>query len=98
MDGRLALCSSSPGRASFAMTITSALIGGLLAIANRRVLVWGIAYSPLAVARARAGQRPPNNMINDYFDTIGGVDTEAYVRTKYAPHRHLLEPDLEGKA
>jgi len=25
-------------------------------------------------------------MINDYFDTIGGVDTEAYIRTQYAPH------------
>src|SRR5205823_3069624 len=27
-----------------------------------------------------------NNMINDYFDTIGGIDTEAYIRTQYAPH------------
>ena len=27
-----------------------------------------------------------NNMINDYFDTIGGVDTEGYTRTLYAPH------------
>ena len=27
-----------------------------------------------------------NNMINDYFDTTGGVDTEDYVRALYAPH------------
>ena len=27
-----------------------------------------------------------NNMINDYFDTIGGVDTAEYTRTLYAPH------------
>jgi 1,4-dihydroxy-2-naphthoate polyprenyltransferase len=25
-------------------------------------------------------------MINDYFDTTGGVDTEGYVRALYAPH------------
>jgi 1,4-dihydroxy-2-naphthoate octaprenyltransferase len=25
-------------------------------------------------------------MINDYFDTTGGVDTESYTRTQYAPH------------
>ena len=27
-----------------------------------------------------------NNMINDYFDLGGGVDTAAYVRAQYAPH------------
>ena len=27
-----------------------------------------------------------NNMINDYFDTTSGVDTEGYVRALYAPH------------
>ena len=27
-----------------------------------------------------------NNMINDYFDTTGGIDTEGYVRALYAPH------------
>src|SRR4029450_7755040 len=27
-----------------------------------------------------------NNMINDYFDMTGGVDTEGYVRALYAPH------------
>ena len=27
-----------------------------------------------------------NNMINDYFDLEGGVDTDDYVRALYAPH------------
>jgi 1,4-dihydroxy-2-naphthoate octaprenyltransferase len=27
-----------------------------------------------------------NNMINDYFDLEGGVDTDEYVRALYAPH------------
>ena len=27
-----------------------------------------------------------NNVINDYFDTTGGVDTDDYVRALYAPH------------
>jgi 1,4-dihydroxy-2-naphthoate octaprenyltransferase len=27
-----------------------------------------------------------NNMINDYFDLEGGVDSDGYVRTRYAPH------------
>ena len=27
-----------------------------------------------------------NNMINDFFDTLHGVDTEGYPRTQYGPH------------
>src|SRR5258707_11652147 len=27
-----------------------------------------------------------NNMINDFFDTAGGVDTAEYTRALYAPH------------
>ena len=27
-----------------------------------------------------------NNMINDYFDLEGGIDTDDYVRAQYAPH------------
>ncbi len=67
----------------FSMTITSALIGGLLAAATAPECRWGwftLAVIGLVLAHAT------NNMINDYFDTIGGVDTEAYVRTQYAPH------------
>lgn len=67
----------------FSMTITSALIGGLLAAAKAPEAHWGwfaLAVIGLVVAHAT------NNMINDYFDTIGGVDTEQYTRTLYAPH------------
>ena len=57
----------------FSMTITSALIGGLLAARDgAEAPHWGyfaLALLGLVVAHAA------NNMINDYFDTIGGVDT-----------------------
>jgi len=67
----------------FSMTITSALIGGLLAAATAADPHWGyfaLALLGLVIAHAN------NNMINDYFDTIGGVDTAAYTRAQYAPH------------
>jgi 1,4-dihydroxy-2-naphthoate octaprenyltransferase len=70
------------------MTIWSGLIGGLLAVEANRVsggapVDWSlflIAVVGLVLAHAA------NNMINDYFDTTGGVDTEGYVRALYAPH------------
>jgi len=67
----------------FSMTITSALIGGLLAAATAADPRWGwfaLALVGLVLAHAT------NNMINDYFDTTGGVDTAAYTRALYAPH------------
>jgi 1,4-dihydroxy-2-naphthoate octaprenyltransferase len=74
--------------AVFPMTIWSGLIGGLLAVEANRVgggapVDWGlfmIAVVGLVLAHAA------NNMINDYFDTTGGIDTEGYVRALYAPH------------
>ena len=56
----------------FSMTITSGLVGGLLAAATADAADWGLftlALLGLVVAHAA------NNMINDYFDTTGGVDT-----------------------
>src|SRR5690349_19061881 len=67
----------------FSMTITSGLIGGLLAAATATHPNWGyfaLAILGLVVAHAA------NNMINDYFDTAGGVDTAEYTRALYAPH------------
>jgi 1,4-dihydroxy-2-naphthoate octaprenyltransferase len=67
----------------FSMTLTSGLIGGLLAAATVPAPDWGLfalALAGLVVAHAC------NNMINDYFDTIGGVDTAEYTRALYAPH------------
>ena len=78
--------------AVFSMTVTSGLIGGLLAIGAARLGgvgadaitvdpgLLGLAILGLVVAHAA------NNMINDYFDLEGGVDTDEYVRALYAPH------------
>jgi 1,4-dihydroxy-2-naphthoate polyprenyltransferase len=74
--------------AVFSMTVTSGLVGALLAIGEARLsgtvtIDWALlalAIVGLVVAHAA------NNMINDYFDLEGGVDTEGYVRALYAPH------------
>lgn len=64
------------------MTVVSALVGGLLA-AGQGHADWGLfALSTVGLLLAHAA----NNMINDYFDVVGGVDTEGYVRAQYAPH------------
>jgi 1,4-dihydroxy-2-naphthoate octaprenyltransferase len=66
----------------FPMTITSAAIGGLLA-AGAPDANWGyLALAAIGLVLAHAA----NNMINDYYDLEGGVDSEHYVRTQYAPH------------
>src|SRR3990172_4043235 len=74
--------------AVFSMTVTSGLIGGLLPrgaapLPGEVTVHWGLlalAIVGLVVAHAA------NNMINDYFDLEGGVDTDDYVRALYAPH------------
>jgi len=70
--------------AVFTMTATSGLIGGLLAIGNNAAAVnyLYLALSVVGLVVAHAA----NNMINDYFDLEGGVDTDDYVRALYAPH------------
>ena len=69
--------------AVFSMTATSGLIGGLLAVALAEKVNYfnfGLAVIGLVLAHAA------NNMINDYFDMEGGVDTDEYTRALYAPH------------
>jgi 1,4-dihydroxy-2-naphthoate octaprenyltransferase len=74
--------------AVFPMTIWSGLIGGLLAVEAARVaggaaVDWGLfGISVIGLVLAHAA----NNMINDYFDTSNGIDTDGYVRALYAPH------------
>ena len=74
--------------AVFPMTIWSGLIGGLLAVEANRVsggppVDWGLfAVAVVGLVLAHAA----NNMINDYFDTSSGIDTDDYVRALYAPH------------
>ncbi len=69
--------------AVFSMTATSGLIGGLLAAAiadSPNYFNFALAVIGLVLAHAA------NNMINDYFDMEGGVDTDEYTRAQYAPH------------
>jgi 1,4-dihydroxy-2-naphthoate octaprenyltransferase len=69
----------------FPMTLWSGTIGALLAaeavgVANVDWIAVVLAIVGLVIAHAA------NNLINDYFDMTGGVDTEGYVRALYAPH------------
>jgi 1,4-dihydroxy-2-naphthoate octaprenyltransferase len=64
------------------MTVLSAAIGGLLAVGARHTDWISFVAALLGLTLAHAA----NNMINDYFDLEGGIDTEEYVRTQYAPH------------
>jgi 1,4-dihydroxy-2-naphthoate polyprenyltransferase len=82
--------------AVFSMTVTSGLIGGLLAVGAERLAQVGggaiggpytVSYGLLALAiLGLVVAHAANNMINDYFDLEGGVDTDDYVRAQYAPH------------
>ena len=64
------------------MTLTSAAIGGLLALPKPgfRFLTWLIGLVGLLAAHAA------NNLMNDYVDTRTGVDTRNYFRTLYGTH------------
>jgi 1,4-dihydroxy-2-naphthoate octaprenyltransferase len=64
------------------MTITSAAIGGLLAVRAEGASFLCFALALLGLVLAHAA----NNMINDYFDLEAGVDSDDYVRGQYAPH------------
>jgi 1,4-dihydroxy-2-naphthoate octaprenyltransferase len=69
--------------AVFSMTAMSGLIGGLLAASlaeNPNYFNFALAVVGLVLSHAA------NNMINDYFDMEGGVDTDEYTRALYAPH------------
>lgn len=66
----------------FPMTVFSAAVGGLLAAGVPGANWYCFSLAMLGLILAHAA----NNMINDYFDLGGGVDTEGYARTVYAPH------------
>jgi 1,4-dihydroxy-2-naphthoate octaprenyltransferase len=70
------------------MTLWSGMIGLLLAVASSQTVA-GLTVNYPAVVLAVVGlvlAHATNNLINDYFDMTGGVDTEGYVRALYAPH------------
>ena len=66
----------------FPMTIISGLIGGLLAARTPGADAFLFSLAMVGLVAAHAA----NNMINDYFDLEGGVDSQDYVRAQYAPH------------
>ncbi len=70
------------------MTLWSGILGALLAVEHGQ-LVGGLGIDWVSVVLAVVGlviAHAANNLINDYFDMTGGVDTEGYVRALYAPH------------
>ncbi len=64
------------------MTITSVLIGGLLARPQEPRQWFYLALTLVGVTLAHAS----NNMLNDYFDYKAGLDTPDYARVQYAVH------------
>jgi 1,4-dihydroxy-2-naphthoate octaprenyltransferase len=67
----------------FSMTLTSGLIGGLLAATADDFNLFYALIAALGITLAHAS----NNLINDYFDLEVGLDSsEDYARAQYAPH------------
>jgi 1,4-dihydroxy-2-naphthoate octaprenyltransferase len=66
----------------FPLTVTSAAIGGLLAVGQPGFDPWlfGLAGAGLLLAHAA------NNLMNDLFDLSSAIDTQSYPRALYAPH------------
>ena len=68
----------------FNMTLFSGLVGVMLAVQLGAGVVapFDAVLVVVGLLLAHAG----NNMVNDYFDTLHGVDTADYPRANYAPH------------
>ncbi|MGH2760447.1 MAG: prenyltransferase [Actinomycetota bacterium] len=66
----------------FPLTVTSAAVGGLLAVGEPGFDPWlfGLAGAGLLLAHAA------NNLMNDLFDLESAIDTQSYPRALYAPH------------
>lgn len=66
----------------FPLTVTSAAIGGLLAVGHDdfNAGLFGLAALGLLLAHSA------NNLMNDLFDLDSSIDTENYPRALYAPH------------
>jgi 1,4-dihydroxy-2-naphthoate octaprenyltransferase len=64
------------------MTLTAALIAGLLAVRARGFAAGWYALSFTGLLLMHVS----NNLVNDLFDSSTGLDTEEYPRALYAPH------------
>lgn len=67
----------------FSMTLTSILIGALLAATDGYFNLFYLFLICIALILAHAS----NNLINDFFDYKSGLDTEDYPRVQYSPHQ-----------
>ena len=77
----------------FQMSLTSGLIGGLLALSVGPInwLYFALAVIGLVIAHAA------NNLSNDFFDLQEGLDTKDYPRALYAPHPVLSGLTTQGQ-
>jgi 1,4-dihydroxy-2-naphthoate octaprenyltransferase len=66
----------------FPLTITSAAIGGLLAVGEDGFDPWLFGFAGAGLLLAHAA----NNLMNDLFDLESAIDTQSYPRALYAPH------------
>jgi 1,4-dihydroxy-2-naphthoate octaprenyltransferase len=64
------------------MSLTSGLIGGLLAVSVGAINWFYFALALVGLVLAHAA----NNLSNDFFDLQEGLDTKDYPRALYAPH------------
>jgi 1,4-dihydroxy-2-naphthoate octaprenyltransferase len=64
------------------MTLTAALVAGLLAVRHHGFAAGWYALSFTGLLLAHVS----NNLVNDLFDSSEGLDTEEYPRALYAPH------------
>jgi 1,4-dihydroxy-2-naphthoate octaprenyltransferase len=64
------------------MTLTAALVAGLLAVRAHGFAAGWYALSFIGLVLAHVS----NNLVNDLFDSEVGLDTEEYPRALYAPH------------
>ena len=70
----------------FEMNIYAGMVGILLAlqfVAETTTLMY---YEGAIIIVGLILAHAANNMMNDFFDTLHGVDTEGYPRTEYGPH------------
>lgn len=66
----------------FPLTVTSAAIGGLLAVGRPGFDPWLFALAAFGLLLAHAA----NNLMNDLGDLGSSIDTQNYPRALYAPH------------
>ncbi len=70
----------------FEMNIYAGMVGILLALQFVTEATSLMYYEGAIIIVGLILAHAANNMMNDFFDTLHGVDTEGYPRTEYGPH------------